>query len=96
MMVLVSYDVKVTSDGGKRRLRNVAKTCTNYGQRVQGSVFECEVDPGQWVRLKNTLENIIDSEVDSLRYYYMGANWKPKVEHVGAKPSINFQGALIV
>ncbi|HKL85417.1 MAG TPA: CRISPR-associated endonuclease Cas2 [Treponemataceae bacterium] len=96
MMVLVSYDVKVTSEGGQRRLRRIAKTCTNYGQRVQCSVFECEVDPGQWVRLKNGLENIIDPALDSLRYYYMGSNWKPKVEHVGAKPSIDFQGPLII
>lgn len=96
MMVLVSYDVMVTSPGGKRRLRQVAKACTNYGQRVQGSVFECEVDPALWVILKHTLESIIDDKVDSLRYYYMGANWKPKVEHVGAKPSIDMQGPLIV
>lgn len=96
MMVLVSYDVMVTSPGGKRRLRQVVKACTNYGQRVQCSVFECEVDPAQWVKLKHMLESVIDDEVDSLRYYYMGANWKPKVEHVGAKPSLDMQGPLIV
>ncbi len=96
MMVLVSYDVMVTSDGGKKRLRKVARACTSYGQRVQCSVFECEVDPAQWVKLKHTLETIIDPQVDSLRYYYMGANWKPKVEHFGAKPSIDMQGPLIV
>lgn len=95
-MVLVSYDVMVTSEGGKRRLRNVAKACTNFGRRVQCSVFECEVDPAQWVKLKHALESIIDVDADSLRYYYMGANWKPKVEHVGAKPSIDLQGPLIV
>jgi CRISPR-associated protein Cas2 len=96
MMVLVSYDVMVTSPGGKRRLRQVAKACTNYGQRVQCSVFECEVDPAQWVKLKHTLESVIDDEVDSLRYYYIGANWKPKVEHVGAKPSLDLNGPLII
>lgn len=96
MMVLVSYDVMVTSDGGKRRLRQVAKTCTNYGQRVQASVFECEVDPAQWALLKHQLEGIIDIKVDSLRYYYMGSNWKPKVEHVGAKPSMDMQAPIIV
>lgn len=96
MMVLVSYDVMVTSPGGKRRLRKVAKACTDYGQRVQCSVFECEVDPAQWVKLKHLLESFIDEEFDSLRYYYMGANWKPKVEHVGAKPSLDMQGPLIV
>lgn len=96
MMVLVSYDVMVTSVGGKRRLRNIAKACTNYGQRVQCSVFECEIDPAQWVKLKHQLESIIDPSADSLRYYYMGSNWKPKVEHVGAKPSVDMDGPLIV
>jgi CRISPR-associated protein Cas2 len=96
MMVLVSYDVMVTSPGGQRRLRNVAKACTNYGQRVQCSVFECVIDPAQWVQLKNTLEKIIDDTKDSLRYYYLGANYKRRVEHVGAKPSYDVEGPLIV
>ena len=96
MMVLVSYDVMVTSPGGQRRLRHVAKTCTNYGQRVQHSVFECVVDPAQWVKLKNSLEKIIDAETDSLRYYYLGANYKRRVEHVGAKPSYDVDEPLIV
>ncbi|GAB1432348.1 CRISPR-associated endonuclease Cas2 [Spirochaetota bacterium] len=96
MMVLVSYDVMVTSIGGAKRLRRVAKTCVNYGQRVQHSVFECEVDPAEWVKLKHSLEAIIDKELDSLRYYYLGANWKPKIEHVGAKPSLDMQGPLVV
>lgn len=95
-MVLVSYDVMVTSPGGQRRLRKVAKACTNYGQRVQCSVFECVVDPAQWVQLKHQLEGIIDKDADSLRYYYLGANWKPKVEHVGAKPSLDMDDPLIV
>lgn len=96
MLVLVSYDVMVTSEGGKRRLRRVAKACQNFGQRVQCSVFECEVNPAQWVQLKNTLEKIIDPEVDSLRYYHLGAKWKPKVEHVGAKPSLDLSAPLIL
>ena len=96
MMVLVSYDVMVTSPGGQRRLRKVAKACTNYGQRVQYSVFECVIDPAQWVQLKNTLERIIDDKIDSLRYYYLGANYKRRVEHVGAKPSYDVDGPLIV
>jgi CRISPR-associated protein Cas2 len=96
MMVLVSYDVMVTSEGGPARLRKVAKTCTNYGQRVQFSVFECVVDPAQWVQLKTTLEKIIDAKTDSLRYYYLGANYKHKVEHVGAKPSYDVDAPLIV
>ena len=96
MMVLVSYDVMVTSPGGQRRLRKVAKACTDYGQRVQFSVFECVVDPAQWVKLKNTLEKIIDEKTDSLRYYYLGANYQRRIEHIGAKPSYNVDGPLIV
>jgi len=96
MMVLVSYDVAVTSPGGKTRLRRVAKECQNYGQRVQFSVFECVVDPAQWTKLKNKLEKTIDKELDSLRYYYLGANYKRKVEHVGAKPGVDIDGAIIV
>ena len=96
MMVLVSYDVMVTSPGGQRRLRKVAKACTDYGQRVQYSVFECVIDPAQWVKLKNTLENIIDDKTDSLRYYYLGANYKRRVEHIGAKPSYDVDGPIIV
>jgi CRISPR-associated protein Cas2 len=94
-MVLVSYDVMVTSPGGQRRLRKIAKACTDYGQRVQYSVFECVVDPAQWVKLKNTLEKIIDEKIDSLRYYYLGANYQRRIEHVGAKPSYNVDGVLI-
>jgi CRISPR-associated protein Cas2 len=96
MMVLVSYDVMVTSPGGPARLRKVAKACTNYGQRVQFSVFECVVDPARWVKLKTTLEKIIDEKTDSLRYYYLGANYKRRVEHVGAKPAYDVGGLLIV
>jgi len=96
MMVLVSYDVMVTSPGGQKRLRKVSKACTNYGQRVQYSVFECVIDPAQWVQLKSTLEKIIDEKIDSLRYYYLGANYKRRVEHIGAKPSYDVDGPLIV
>jgi len=96
MMVLVSYDVMVSSSGGQRRLRKVAKACSNFGQRVQHSVFECVIDPAQWVKLKNTLEKIIDDKKDSLRYYYLGANYKRRIEHVGAKPSYDVDGPLII
>jgi len=96
MMVLVSYDVMVTSPDGKKRLRKVAKACTDYGQRVQNSVFECVIDPAQLVKLKNTLEDIINDKTDSLRYYYLGANYKHRVEHIGAKPSYDVDGPLIV
>jgi len=96
MMVLISYDVMVTSLRGEKRLRDIAKTLKNYGQRVQYSVFECIIDPGQWVQLKNSLEKIIDTSRDSLRYYYLGSKWERKVEHVGAKPAIEMEGPLIV
>ena len=96
MMVLVSYDVATTDSVGQRRLRRVAKICKNYGQRVQYSVFECLVDPAQWTMLRQRLEDVIDPSEDSLRYYFLGANWQRRVEHVGAKPSFDQEGPLIV
>ena len=95
MMVLVTYDVSTTSEGGPRRLRRVAKACQNLGQRVQNSVFEIEAEPAAWVRLKATLESLIDPDVDSLRYYFLGANWERRVEHVGAKPTLDLNGPLL-
>jgi CRISPR-associated protein Cas2 len=96
MMVLVSYDVSFNDGNGPRRLRRVAKACRNYGQRVQYSVFECIVDPAQWTLLKKKLIDEIDIEADSLRFYFLGTNWKNRVEHVGAKPVIDQEGPLIV
>ena len=96
MMVLVSYDVRTSEPGGARRLRRVAKVCRNFGQRVQFSVFECLVDPAQWVRLRQQLIDEIDEELDSLRFYFLGANWRGRVEHVGAKASLDQEGPLIV
>lgn len=96
MMVLICYDIMVTSDTGAKRLRKIAKECTNYGQRVQNSVFECNVSPAQWVLLKNVIEKIIDVETDSLRYYYLGSNWKIKVEHIGSKVPVDFEAPLII
>jgi len=96
MLVLVSYDVAVSSEGGKKRLRRVAKSCQNYGQRVQFSVFECVVDPAQWVKLKANLESIIEKDTDSLRYYFLGSNYKHKIEHIGAKPAMDVDGPLIL
>jgi CRISPR-associated protein Cas2 len=96
MFVLVSYDVSTTTPGGQRRLRRVAKVCRNFGQRVQFSVFECIVDPGQWARLRQNLIDEIDEETDSLRFYFLGSNWENRVEHVGAKPALDQEGPLIV
>ncbi|MBW7897418.1 CRISPR-associated endoribonuclease Cas2 [Candidatus Brocadiaceae bacterium B188] len=95
MLVLVSYDV-ASNETGQRRLRRVARACKDYGQRVQYSVFECIVDPAQWTMLKERLTSEIDPEKDSLRFYYLGANYKHRVEHIGAKPSIEQDGPLIV
>mgnify|MGYP000968195023 CR=1 FL=1 len=96
MMVLITYDVNTKGSDGRKRLRKVAKECQNYGQRVQNSVFECLVDPVQFATLKTHLEDIINEEKDSLRYYYLGSNWKNRVEHVGAKPSLDLEGVLNV
>lgn len=96
MLVLVTYDVNTLEEGGKKRLRRVARACEDFGQRVQFSVFEIEVDPAQWARLKARLEGIIRPELDSLRYYYLGANWARKIEHVGAKPATDLNGPLIL
>lgn len=96
MLVLVTYDVATSTPGGARRLRQVARACRDFGQRVQLSVFEIEADPAQWVFLKARLETIIDPSSDSLRYYYLGADWARRVERVGAKPSTDLNGTLIV
>ncbi len=96
MMVLVTYDVNVETAEGRRRLRRVAKVCEDHGQRVQNSVFECLVEPAQWTELKAKLVGEIDPEVDSLRFYYLGQNWKRRVEHMGAKPTYDPEGPLIV
>lgn len=96
MMVLVSYDVSFNDANGPRRLRRVAKACKNFGQRVQYSVFECIVDPAQWTKLKKRLIDEIDLETDSVRFYFLGSNWRRRVEHVGAKAAIDQEGPLIV
>lgn len=96
MLVVVTYDVNTEDGAGRRRLRQVARACEDYGQRVQFSVFECLVDPAQWTQLRTRLESIIDPETDSLRYYFLGKNWKRRVKHVGAKEAYDPQGPLIV
>jgi len=85
MLVLITYDVSVLTKAGRKRLRNIAKTCQDYGMRVQNSVFECEVDPAQFTMLKNELVNIYNPEEDSLRFYFLGKKGRQKVEHLGAK-----------
>ena len=95
MFVLVSYDVSTEDSQGQKRLRRIAKTCRNHGQRVQYSVFECLVDPAQWTALRAKLIDEMDPERDSLRFYFLGSNWKHRVEHVGAKPSLDQEGPLV-
>jgi CRISPR-associated protein Cas2 len=96
MLILISYDIKVSEAGGAKRLRHVSKLCLDYGQRVQFSVFECEVDPSQWLFLKSKLLKIINVEKDSLRFYMLGSNWERKIEHFGVKPAVDYHGSLVV
>ena len=95
MLVLITYDVNTESTSGKTRLRKVAKQCENYGRRVQNSVFECIMDQSQSIMLKSILTDIIDESVDSLRFYYLGNNYKTKVEHIGVERGISGDDILI-
>jgi CRISPR-associated protein Cas2 len=95
MFVLITYDVNVTSKTGTSRLRRVAKECVNYGQRVQNSVFEVNLEYGKFIQMKDRLIKLIDPEKDSLRFYYLGDKWKNKVEHIGAKGGYDSEGVLL-
>ena len=95
MMVLVTYDVATDTPEGRRRLRAVARACEDWGQRVQYSVFECELDPAQWTALRARLVGSIDPSTDSLRFYMLGREWRRRVEHAGAKPALDMDGPLI-
>ena len=95
-MVLVAYDVETETRAGQRRLRRVARACQDFGQRVQFSVFECNVDPAQWVTLRSRLVQEIDPAKDSLRFYFLGSNWRRRVEHLGAKPAHDPEGPIIL
>jgi CRISPR-associated protein Cas2 len=96
MMVLVTYDVSTTSAAGRKRLTKVAKACLDYGQRVQNSVFECQVSPDQWTALRLRLMDLFNPSEDSLRFYFLGANWQRRVQHHGTKPSVDLEGPLIL
>ncbi len=95
MLMLVAYDVNTETTAGRRRLRRVARACLDFGQRVQHSVFECEVDPAQWTALRARLVGEINPATDSLRFYHLGAEGKRRVEHIGAKPALDLDGALV-
>lgn len=94
MFVVITYDVDTRTSAGQKRLRKVAKTCVNYGQRVQDSVFECDADAATQAELRHKLMEIIDPSVDSLRFYNLGDNYKNKIQHEGAKKSYDPQGFL--
>ena len=96
MLVLITYDVNTETAEGRKRLRKVAKQCVNYGRRVQNSVFECILDNAQCIVLKSILTDIIDKEVDSLRFYYLGNKYQKKVEHIGVDKGISVDGVLIL
>lgn len=96
MLILITYDVNTQTSAGVKRLAKVAKICTNYGQRVQNSVFECLVDGTQFAMLKKQLVDVIDEKKDSIRYYIMGDNYQKRVEHVGVQKAFDMSGALIV
>ncbi len=96
MMVLITYDVNTSDAPGRKRLRQIAKQCVNYGQRVQNSVFECVLDATQCKQLQQKLLKLMDPELDSLRFYYLGNHYQTKVEHFGCKPSYEAEGILIV
>ncbi len=96
MFILITYDVSTETPEGKKRLRKIAKECINYGQRVQNSVFECEISSAEWLRVKKKLTDIIDAEQDSLRFYYLGDSKKAKREHIGKNPSKDMNGLLMV
>ncbi|OOF66387.1 CRISPR-associated endonuclease Cas2 [Rodentibacter sp. Ppn85] len=97
MMMLITYDISFETDDGEARLRRIAKHCLDYGVRAQYSVFECDVTPDQWVVLKEKLLNTYDPKCDSLRFYHLGSKWRNKVEHHGAKQSIDiFKDTLIL
>lgn len=97
MMVLITYDISLEDTAGKTRLRQIAKLCEDYGTRVQYSVFECDIDPAQWVELKKGLLEIYAPNTDSLRFYHLGSKWRGKVEHHGAKPALDiYQDTLIL
>lgn len=96
MMTIVSYDVSTIDANGRKRLRKVAKECQNYGQRVQNSVFEVDVDYGTFLKLRDRLIKLIDKESDSLRIYYLGNNWKNRIEHIGAKETYDPEGVILL
>ena len=96
MLVLITYDVDTISETGQKRLRKVAKLCQDYGQRVQNSVFECRLSEAQFVVLKNKLESIMNHDLDNIRFYFLGKNWKNRIESIGKQMVMDIDEELIV
>lgn len=96
MLVVITYDVNTETPAGRKRLRQVAKQCVNYGQRVQNSVFECVMDATRYIEVKNILEKLIDKDSDSLRFYNLGDNYRNRIEHIGAKAGYDPKGLLLL
>ncbi len=96
MLVLITYDVNTEDAAGRKRLRQIARQCVNYGQRVQNSVFECLLDPAQCKKLQAKLCSIMESEKDSLRFYYLGSRYENKIEHFGCKQTYLPEDPLIL
>lgn len=96
MLVLITYDVDTISETGQKRLRKVAKLCQNYGQRVQNSVFECRLSEAQFVVLKNKLESTMNHDLDNIRFYFLGKNWKNRIESIGKQMVMDIDEELII
>lgn len=96
MLVLITYDVRTETAAGRKRLRQVARQCVNYGQRVQNSVFECNLDAAQYRKIQHLLEKLIDPKTDSLRFYNLGDHYSSRIEHFGVKPGYDAEGTLIL
>lgn len=96
MLVVITYDVNTEDAAGRRRLRQIARQCVNYGQRVQNSVFECLLDPAQCRSLQAKLCQIMDKSKDSLRFYYLGKKYESKIEHFGCKSTYMPEDTLMV
>ena len=96
MLVLITYDVNTEDADGRKRLRQIAKQCVNYGQRVQNSVFECLLDAAQCRQLQHTLRSLMNEDKDSLRFYYLGNNYQTKIEHIGIERGISVDQVLLL
>lgn len=96
MLVIVTYDVSTETSAGRKRLRRVAKACESIGQRVQKSVFECQVTPMQFEALERRLLDEIDLKEDNLRFYRIAEPTKLRVKEYGVFRAIDFDGPLVI